>query len=235
MRREDGALRVGPDLRNGRSGTGAQQGEEKSKEMKRVLRDSMAFMLLAALFVGPTAYASPDPEPPSWSSFNPVSFTNIYLNPSFAEGVLVYDLALGSSPTITIGANTYDVAWIGALFAVGEEPDVIFLASNGTLVTDWHWEYKAGPGGGTIAGWLAEGDAQRLYPLGNPQGNPSSKTFDYGSFDLDSVTVLPGLHVGYLDGGTVMTAFYKVPEPASCIALGAMLLASAATLRRRNR
>jgi len=158
--------------------------------------------------------ASPDPEPPSWASFEPASFLDVFLTPSLATNVFDYSLALGPDAEIVLGATTYDVNWVQAYFVVSQDEVTDFTATNGTTVTDWRWESKSLPG--RISGWMGDGTS-RLYP-------GSDKDLGFGSFDITGNAVLSGLHVAYQVGPTEETGFYKgelpvIPEPAGLLTL----------------
>lgn len=189
----------------------------------------MAFLAICLVcYAAPDAVASPDPDPPSWSSFDPAAFSGIYLTPSLATGVLDYVLAIGAKPKITLGASTYDVNWITAFFVVSQDKATDFTATNGTTVTDWFWEVKSLPG--RISGWIGEGQ-QRVYP-------GQQKPLGFGSFVITNNAVLSGLHVGYQDGSTEVTGWWKgtlstVPEPSSLLALAGGLGALGMMRRRR--
>jgi len=175
------------------------------------------------------ATADPSPEPPSWASFEPASFFDIYLTPSLETGILDYALALGPDPKITLGSTTYDVNWVQAYFVVSQDEETDFIATNGTTVTDWRWESKSLPG--RISGWMGEG-TNRVYPGG-------SKALGFGSFDITGNAVLSGLHVGYQVGSSEETGWYKdslppIPEPSSLLALACGLGGLAGLLRRRR-
>lgn len=189
----------------------------------------MAFLAVClACYHAPSAMAWPDPEPPSWSSFYPASFSDIYLTPSLGTDILDYTLTIGAAPKITLGANSYDVNWVTAYFVVSQDEATDFTATNGTTVTDWKWEFKSMPG--RISGWIGEG-SQRIYP-------GQQKALGFGSFDITNNAVLSGFHLGYQDGDVEVTDWYKgtllvVPEPSSLLVLVGGLSAVAATRRRR--
>ena len=161
-----------------------------------------------------TASPTPSPEPPSWASFEPASFVDVYVTPSLATDVLDYILTLGSDPKIVLPGGTYPINWVEAYFVVSQDQETDFTATNGTTVTDWRWESKSLPG--RISGWIGTGNTC-LYP-------GYSKDLGFGSFDITGNSVLSGLHLGYQDGAVEVTGWYKgelppVPEPSSLLAL----------------
>jgi hypothetical protein len=197
----------------------------------RRLVSALCLATALELFVSaPTAVADPDPSPPSWSSFVAAEFLGVDLVPSLTTDQLIYDLHLRSGATIYIGSNVYTIKWIQAFFVVSQDQETSFVATNGSGPAGWKWEEKSLPG--RIAGWHNEGTG-RIYP--EPR-SPSSAHFEFGSFDITGNAVLPGYHLGYQDGASEVTGWFKgptVPEPSSLFGLGAAFLTSLALLRRR--
>jgi hypothetical protein len=158
---------------------------------------------------------------------------------------LTYTVALNSSPTITIDTKTYEVAWVGGLYAVGTTKDSAFETMTGATVDGWNWDSEADGGGGLVAGWTANGNANRIFAQGNTKGFASSKSFTFGSFQITSPPVITGVHVAYtVPGQSVLVTDFRlytqqpdpspVPEPSTVLA-SSMLLAPAAALMRRRR
>lgn len=182
--------------------------------------------MLGAVALASSAMANPDP--PSWSAFDPASFEEIYVTPELALDGLNYIISLGAHPKITLGGTTYNVNGIQAFFVVSQDQETGFIATNGTG-NDWKWEDKTQ--NGRIAGWLGEGGL-RVHAN-------ESKLFHYGTFDPTGNDVLSGFHVAYQSGSTEITGWYKddappVPEPSSLIALLTGCIGCGYLLRKRT-
>ena len=163
----------------------------------------------------------------AWDAFKLASFTDIVITPAFEDGITVYELAMGSDPTVTFGGNTYDVNWIQGVFAVGLTEATDFTATEGTNSLGWKWDAKESPG--ESAGYHGEG-TDRLEPGDDPM------EFSYATFVAAPGSVIPGFHLAYQDGGEQKTDWFKVvPEPSSLVMLGGPLLGSLALMRRRLR
>ncbi|MEN6356717.1 MAG: hypothetical protein ABFD83_06500 [Armatimonadota bacterium] len=184
------------------------------------------FALLGALGIAASA------DPPSWSSFDPAEFDEVYLTPVPATDQLTYSLSMGAHPTITLSGNTYAVNWIQAYFLVSQDQDTPIDAANAVGVNDWTWEYKDTPG--AIAGWHGT-DPDRIHP-------GEDITLAYKTLNINNNKVLSGMHIGYQKTSTFEdSGWYKttlaayVPEPSSMIAICVGLTSLIpAVLRRRH-
>ncbi len=164
----------------------------------------------------------------SWDSFKEAVFSDIVITPELQGGTTVYQLAMGTNPTVTFGGNTYDVNWIQGVYAVGVTQATSFTATEGTNSKGWGWDYKST--GGTIAGYHGTG-SNRLYPS-------ETMDFSYATLVADPDSMIPGFHLAYQDGGDQKTDWFKgetLPEPSTLLALATPLVGCIALMRRRLR
>lgn len=201
---------------------------------------NIILILAAVLFmtIGVSAVAM------DWSSFGEASFNGITASPDFTSGILTYTLSISGTPTITIGANTYDILWVQGFYALSKNGTSKFYAGGNNIdvsdKTAWKWDTNPNvdsPNNYIVAGWSAQGENNRIFP-GHGQ------SFSFTNFDVPvDTTIILGLHVGYYDNGELknVTAFFKegdtphAPElPTPLLAgLGGTMLLMVGSIRRR--
>ena len=210
-------------------------------EVVEVYKRWLPFVLITFLAVCVPAVQS---AAASWSSFKDADFENISISLQLGGSETSYLLEMGSDPNllemgsdpntpkIKIGGVTYDVNWIQAVYLVAEPKSATFTATEGSNSKQWTWDDKDNPG--QIAGYRGTGSTRLdcTQPM----------TFSFDGFEIISGSVLAGFHLGYQDGASEITGWYKgditteegiVPEPASLAMLACFL--GAATLARKRR
>lgn len=202
---------------------------------------ALCVALMIATFLAPTPTIA-DPDPPAWTSFGAADFYGVDLAPGLSTDQLVYDLFLQSGAQIGLTVENvysiYTINWISAFFVVSQDQLTDFTATYGSGPVDWVWEEKpldSEPYPGRIAGF--HDGLGRIYP---EPDSPSSAHFVFGTLDITGNAVLPGYHIGYQDGATTTTGWFKgetslvpLPEPSSLFGLGSAFVASLAILRRK--
>ena len=170
---------------------------------KRIAASALA--LLAALCLCGAGRAA------SWNAFTIADLTGVEVAPDPADGVLSYYLSLAPGATIGLDGGTHDIAWLGGFYLRTDSETDSFTAEDAGAVADWDWTERQG----NLVGWHSQG-RDRIYAGG-------TKAFAFASLTIPAgVTVSPGFHLGYWDGGQVVTAFYAsrvVPEPSALAGL----------------
>lgn len=184
-------------------------------EVVEVIYRRLGFVLILVLMACVPAIES---TAAAWPSFKLADFDQIYITPQLGGSQTSYTLELGAHPTITFEGNTYAVNWIQTVYVVAEPKTAPFTATEGSNSKGWSWDDKSG-----IAGYDGTGGSNRLYP-------EESMTFSFNQFQAAPGSVLAGFHLGYQDGGSEETDWFKgnpVPEPSALISLAVPMAALA--------
>lgn|GEM_PF-1379511 len=141
----------------------------------------------------------------SWSDMTPAVISGISLDKPLQANVLDYTLTLGSSPTIILSGQTFQIDWVQAFYVVAGGPDARFTAAAGSGPPRWSWDSKTA--GGQVSGWIGTGNTRLLCG--------QSAEFSFSAFDPAGCFLMPAYHIGYHDGGKAVTGWYVSQPPPS--------------------